>query len=164
MFAFKVEPLVVDWVDRAFALVQLCEPDLAMEQWRRYVQIHGQSDGSSGICAIIGSDDYLYGLFSFACGTELRYGRVLRIDLCVLPTLMPSKGLERLVFDSIQQIAERLSCHTVGIRRPHGADHVDPKIGSPGFRRGRRAHQTHRMWFDLPLSDAVPLELIRQPA
>jgi hypothetical protein len=164
MLQFRVEPLAADLVDRAFALVQLCEPGLDLEQWRRYARLQARSDGSSGICAIVGTDHYVYGLFTFACGTELRYGRVLRIDLCVLPTLFSSRSLQELVLDGIQQIAERLSCRTIGIRRPQAVCRADPKIATLDLRRGGRARQTERMWLDLPLSEAIPLELFRQPA
>jgi hypothetical protein len=161
MSSFRVEPLLADWVDRAFALVQLCEPDLGLEQWRCYARMQVLSDGSSGIRAITGSDGYLYGLFSFACGTDLYYGRVLRIDLCVLPTLISSDGLQKLVFDAIQQIADRLSCRTVGIRPTRAMTRADPKIAAPDFRRDCQARQTQRMWFDLPLSGTMAFELFQ---
>lgn len=110
----RMRELTVDRMALAYPLVQLVNPQVSFDSWRRYAEgrLHLCESEPGGIMLIEDASEHIAGLFAYLIEWNLQYGRVLAVRDLVVLTLFEHQRSQtlRAIVESLDRLAETHKC------------------------------------------------------
>lgn len=144
-----VRPLATDQIPLAFPLLSVCDPELTLEQWRRYAEgLMNGADGSGArrILTVQSPESYIYGLSVYWLRPDLWRGSVLEIDNFAVIDMVRGRTTAAILLRALEKLGRESGCSCVSIQL------INPKLrqwlrgsdspaadlfSAAGFRSGR---------------------------
>ncbi len=129
----QARKLTADRMAQAFPLVQLVNPNLSLDNWKRYVSHRTQADVEEPKGILIIEDNYhhIAGLFGYLIDMNLQHGRVLVARDLVMMALFEHQRCQtlRTIVETLEELAHNNSCsaiYTVTMMPPSCEDSSTP--------------------------------------
>jgi hypothetical protein len=100
----------------AYALIRMADPALTETRWIAHAE--GLIDAGGGVIGAAASGGPLLGLASYRTESDLRRGRVLRVDPIMACELGSGAPVRRALIDALTQLAKGLDCDALLVPGP----------------------------------------------
>jgi len=128
---YSIHPLKQEDRERAYALVRLMKPGLAIEHWQAFLDSAlepGASKRPQGVTVGTVGEDALVGLYTWEVQPNLDYGHVLTVDNMIATGPLNPEPLLNDMMANIECQAAAHSCDAIQILLPASEDNksIDP--------------------------------------
>src|SRR4051794_22018210 len=116
--SFHVAALSADQVPQAFPLIRATWPSADLIAWQSFVAFFNDHKfaGDAGVLAIRDPADAICGVLAYRLDRDLRFGRMLAVQLFTAIDLINSARTVRALLDAAEARAVELGCMGIQIR------------------------------------------------